>query len=164
MAQSQTFRPSKLRLTIIEEKNKFEYGVDIEEHKKQAIHEYGAILSQIDPDLSQIARMIKMQMTSKNHPLSQLISQFHQSFIKGLRPKLAAVEHLFSRVEMVREAKLDDLIKIRKLMTVREEDVLRLSAGKNNKTVFATTINQKKFKSLLETPEIVFTEVVLMEI
>ena len=73
--------------------------------------------------------------------MSRLISHFHESFINGLKPKLAPVEHLFEKVELVRQANLDDLMKIRKTMTVGEEDIVRLSSGRNNKTVFANTVN-----------------------
>ena len=72
-------------------------------------------------------------MNSESHPLNKLIKHFQKSVIDGLQPKLSSLAALLKDVNLVRGAKIDELMKIRETMTLTQQHIVRFTSTKMGK-------------------------------
>lgn len=59
--------------------------------------QFGALLSQLSPELAEVCRVIKLDIGDKDHPINILITKFQNILLENLRPKLQLLDKLLNR-------------------------------------------------------------------
>lgn len=115
----------------------------------------GALLSQsLSPELAEVCRVIKLDLSDQSHPINILLTKFQNIMLACLEPKLQILEMFLNQ----KPVKLLDVDSSR-LTQMTQSLNLRMSKIKNKA---ASSFNKDRFEGM--SSETVFAEVLLLEV
>jgi len=141
--------------------------------KKAEIHEFGALMSDLTPELAEVCKVIKLDISSeKQHPINMLIAKFQSLLIDNLFPKMPVLDQLLN-CEATSSGLMEgaDEQKLAQFSRITHQ---RLSKSKHRNQLHSavratqlggkvrSTFNNERFEDL--SPEVIYAEVILLEI